>query len=209
MNDKKLLISIVEDDPAVLEMLDLLLQEQGYDTKTYLNPTLFLAEVHKLEINCIVSDVCMPGLNGLEMQQKLKSLNLELPVIFLTGVGDIKMAVQAMRDGAIEFLEKPIDTDRLFVCIEEALCVNQRLIEKEKSLKQFVESYERLTKREKEVLALIVEGSTNKSIGAKLNIAESTVEIHRSRVMKKTEAQSSAHLIKMALTARIPAYPIQ
>ncbi len=207
MDTKTPVVAIIEDDPPVLQMLDILLKSEGYDTVIYENPKPFLSDIKNLNINCILSDVCMPGLTGLEMQQKLKEFNIVVPVIFLTGKADVKMAVQAMRDGAVEFLEKPVVAETLFECLKDALTIDAELTERTIAAKEFSENYQLLTKREKEVLALIVEGSTNKSIGAQLNIAESTVEIHRSRVMKKSNAKNCAHLIRMVLTSGIGLTP--
>jgi len=197
---KKPTIYIVDDDDGMRRALTVLMQTVGYNAVAFERPTEFL---HKLDPNqpgCLVLDVRMPEMSGLEVQQQLNRNGSMLPVILITGHGDIPMAVQAMKDGAFDFLQKPFRDQDLLDRINGAIkqdAENREIVERHADLKRRVES---LTPREHEVMALVVDGRANKVIAIDLGLSERTVEIHRANVMEKMQARSVAHLVKMHLT---------
>jgi len=193
-------IYVVDDDDSMRQAIALLLRTVGYTPIVFARPTEFLAKFDANVHGCLVLDIRMPEMSGLELQQQLIRSGAILPVIFITGHGDIPMAVQAMKDGAFDFLTKPFRDQDLLDRINGALkqdAENRAAIEKHADLRRRVES---LTPRENEVLDLIVEGKANKVIAIDLGLSERTVEIHRANVMEKMGARSVAHLVKMHLT---------
>ena len=193
-------IYIVDDDDSMREAIALLLRTVGYTPVVFSRPTDFLAKFDANTHGCLVLDIRMPEMSGLEVQQQLNKTGAILPVIFITGHGDIPMAVQAMKDGAFDFLTKPFRDQDLLDRINNALkqdAENRAAIDKHADLRRREES---LTPREREVLGLIVEGKANKVIAIDLGLSERTVEIHRANVMEKMGARSVAHLVKMHLT---------
>ena len=194
------LIYIVDDDDSMREAIELLLRTVGYQTVPYGRASEFLAKYNPEQHAVLVLDVRMPEMSGLEVQQQLNRAGAMLPVIFMTGHGDIPMAVQAMKDGAFDFLTKPFRDQDLIDRINTALKQdkeNRAQIEKHADLRRRAES---LTAREREVMALVVDGKANKVIAIDLGLSERTVEIHRANVMEKMGARSIAHLVKMHLT---------
>ena len=193
-------IYIVDDDDSMRQAIALLLRTVGYTPVVFARPSEFLAKYDANVHGCLVLDIRMPETSGLEVQQQLNRSGAILPVIFITGHGDIPMAVQAMKDGAFDFLTKPFRDQDLLDRINNALkqdAENRAAIEKHADLRRRVES---LTPREREVLHLIVEGKANKVVAIDLGLSERTVEIHRANVMEKMGARSVAHLVKMHLT---------
>jgi len=193
-------IYVVDDDDSMRQAVALLLRTVGYTPVVYARPTEFLAKYDPDQHGCLVLDIRMPEMSGLEVQQQLNRSGALLPVIFITGHGDIPMAVQAMKDGAYDFLTKPFRDQDLLDRINSALkqdAENRVAVERLADLKRREES---LTPREREVLALIVDGKANKVIAIDLALSERTVEIHRANVMDKMGARSVAHLVRMHLT---------
>ncbi|HWK73139.1 MAG TPA: response regulator transcription factor [Povalibacter sp.] len=193
-------IYVVDDDDSMRQAVALLLRTVGYTPVVYARPTEFLAKYDPDQHGCLVLDIRMPEMSGLEVQQQLNRTGSLLPVIFITGHGDIPMAVQAMKDGAYDFLTKPFRDQDLLDRINSALkqdAENRAAVERLADLKRREES---LTPREREVLALIVDGKANKVVAIDLSLSERTVEIHRANVMEKMGARSVAHLVRMHLT---------
>lgn len=190
---------IVDDDEAVCDSLQLLLKTVGLESKAFPDGKSFLDAFDDDRPGCVVVDLRMPGMSGLELQDALHQRRSMLPVIFITGHGTVDSAVHAMRAGAIDFLQKPFDDQELLDTIQRSI---QRDRDSRHSLAAREELLERsatLTNREREVMALVVEGHANKVIAYDLDVSERTVEIHRSRVMKKMKANSLPHLVRMAL----------
>lgn len=193
-------IYVVDDDDSMRQAIALLLRTVGYTPIVFSRPNDFLAKYDPNVHGCVVLDIRMPEMSGLEIQQQLNRSGAILPVIFITGHGDIPMAVQAMKDGAFDFLTKPFRDQDLLDRINTALkqdAENRAAIEKHADLRRRMDS---LTPREREVLELIVEGKANKVVAIDLGLSERTVEIHRANVMEKMGARSIAHLVKMHLT---------
>jgi len=193
-------IYIVDDDDSMRQAVALLLRTVGYNPIVFSRPADFLAKFDPNVHGVLVLDIRMPEMSGLEVQQQLNRTAAILPVIFITGHGDIPMAVQAMKDGAFDFLTKPFRDQDLLDRINGALkqdAENRAAIEQHSDLRRRAES---LTPREREVLELIVEGKANKVVAIDLGLSERTVEIHRANVMEKMGARSVAHLVKMYLT---------
>jgi len=197
---KKPTIYIVDDDDGMRRALTVLMQTVGYNAIAFERPTEFLQKLDPNQPGCLVLDVRMPEMSGLEVQQQLNRNGSMLPVILITGHGDIPMAVQAMKDGAFDFLQKPFRDQDLLDRINGAIkqdAENREIVERHADLKRRVES---LTPREREVMVLVVDGRANKVIAIDLGLSERTVEIHRANVMEKMQARSVAHLVKMHLT---------
>ena len=197
---KKPTIYIVDDDDGMRRALTVLMQTVGYSAVAFERPAEFLQKLDPNQPGCLVLDVRMPEMSGLEVQQQLNRNGSMLPVILITGHGDIPMAVQAMKDGAFDFLQKPFRDQDLLDRINGAIkqdAENREIVERHADLKRRVES---LTPREREVMALVVDGRANKVIAIDLGLSERTVEIHRANVMEKMQARSVAHLVKMHLT---------
>jgi FixJ family two-component response regulator len=193
-------IYIVDDDDGMRRALTGLMTTVGYHPVPFARPSEFLAQFDPKQPGCLVLDVRMPEMSGLEVQQQLNRTGTLVPVILITGHGDIPMAVQAMKDGAFDFLQKPFRDQELLDRINAALkqdAENRAAVERHADLKARAES---LTPREREVMALVVDGKANKVIAIDLGLSERTVEIHRANVMEKMGARSVAHLVKMHLT---------
>ena len=188
---------VVDDDISVRESLEGLLRSAGWRVETFVSAADFLAYPRTNVPCCLVLDVSLPDLNGLELQQRLDDRR-ELPIVFITGHGDIPMSVRAMKAGAIEFLTKPFKADALLDAVRGAIERSTAALSRETELKTLRESYAALSRREREVLELVVSGKLNKQVGGELGISEITVKAHRGRVMRKMKAGSIADLVKMA-----------
>jgi FixJ family two-component response regulator len=196
---RKPVIYVVDDDEGMRRALTVLMTTVGYQAMAFAKPTDFLEKYDPEQHACVVLDVRMPGMSGLEVQQQLNRRGSILPVILVTGHGDIPMAVQAMKDGAFDFLQKPFRDQDLLDRINAAVKLdgeNRAMLEQLADLKRRAES---LTPREREVMGLVVDGKANKVIAIDLGLSERTVEIHRANVMEKMGARSVAHLVKMHL----------
>jgi two-component system response regulator FixJ len=198
--DVQPIIYVVDDDDGMRRALDTLLSTVGYKTAVYSRPSEFLSQFKPEAHSCLVLDIRMPEMSGLEVQQQLNRRGSMLPVIFITGHGDVPMAVQAMREGAFEFLQKPFRDQDLLDRINHALkqdADNRTNAARRSEVQHRLDS---LTPREKQVMNFIVDGSANKVVAIDLGLSERTVEIHRAKVMEKMGARSVAHLVKLHLT---------
>lgn len=198
MNEK---ISVVDDDPAVLDALHLLLAARGYETECFSSAPAFLDAA--AQSSCIISDVRMPQMSGLEVLAALKKKGDVRPVILLTGHGDIQMAVQAIKQGAYEFIEKPFEAERLLSLVGLAVEKRHSELRDQAALKEAEARYSGLSERQKETMSLIVAGLANKEIAVKLGISPRTVEIHRTWVMNKMAARTVADLVRMGVQLRL------
>jgi two-component system, LuxR family, response regulator FixJ len=197
---RKPVIYVVDDDDGMRRALTVLMTTVGYQPVAFARPAEFLAKYDANQAGCLVLDVRMPEMSGLEVQQQLNRNGALIPVILITGHGDIPMAVQAMKDGAFDFLQKPFRDQELLDRINAALkqdAQNRESVDRLADLRQRAES---LTPREREVMGHVVDGKANKVIAIDLGLSERTVEIHRANVMEKMAARSVAHLVKMHLT---------
>ena len=192
-------VYIVDDDDGMRRALTVLITTVGYHPVAFAKPSEFLAKYDPAQPSCLVLDVRMPEMSGLEVQQYLNKAGSMLPVILVSGHGDIPMAVQAMKDGAFDFLQKPFRDQELLDRINGALKLDAENRESVDRLADLKGREESLTPREREVLALVVDGKANKVIAIDLGLSERTVEIHRANVMEKMGARSVAHLVKMHL----------
>jgi len=191
-------IAIVDDDPSAREGLSSLIRSAGLQVETFESAQEFLARPATEAPSCLLLDLQLPGLSGLELQQRMAEVGLEIPIVFLTGHGDIPASVKAMKAGAVEFLTKPFDDEKLLQAIQEAIERDRRTRQVHAEIHDLRERYESLTAREKEIMQQVVSGLLNKQIAAELNITEFTVKIHRGRVMRKMHADSLADLVRMA-----------
>lgn len=194
-------VYVVDDDDAVRDSLALLLRSVGLQALTFASAQDFLAQAESCVGGCLVLDIRMPGLSGMELLQRLRDQQCELPVIFITGHGDVPMAVEAMKLGALDFLQKPFRDQELLDRIQQALArdsAQQQLRAARQELRQRLED---LTTRERQVLDRLLEGKANKVIAIELELSQRTVEIHRARVMEKMQARSLAELVQLVLRA--------
>jgi FixJ family two-component response regulator len=192
------IVYLVDDDVSVRESLLLLLGYEGLHVEAFASAREFLSHSRSELPSCLVLDVSLPDLNGLELQKLLLTEGVNLPIIFITGHGDVPMTVQAMKAGAVEFLTKPIQADAFCAAVRQALERSEVALRDEGELRALRERHASLSHREREVLALIVAGVLNKQVGIELGISEITVKAHRGRAMRKMQAQSFAELVQMA-----------
>lgn len=192
-------VYIVDDDKAVRDSLRWLIESIKLNVETFSSAQEFLENYRNNTISCLLLDIRMPGLSGLELQQELKQRGIHLPVIFITGHGDVPMAVRAMKAGAYDFIEKPFNDQELLDRIQQALLDYQCSREKQDYYRELKQRVERLTVREDEVMNMVVDGKQNKDIATKLGISTKTVEVHRAHVMDKMGASSVAELVRMAI----------
>lgn len=202
MADKKPTVFAVDDDVAVLESLTLLLRSVGLPAQTYGSASEFLDAYDPAAPGCLVLDVRMPGMSGLELQERLHALGSKLPIIFITAHGDVPMAVKAVKAGAVDFIQKPFRDQELIDKIQRALKVDAHLRMQVADLDEISARLSSLTPREKEVMEGVVAGKVNKVIAHELGLSQRTVEIHRARVMEKMKAKSLAQLVQMVMRAR-------
>ena len=189
-------VYLVDDEPGMLKALSRLLGAEGFTVKTFLSATDFLAEPRP--DGCLVLDVAMPGLDGMELQQRLASNGCGLPVIFLTGHGDIPMSVRAIKSGAVDFLTKPVKDDDLIRAIKIALALSAERVREQVGTDRLRKLHSTLTPREREVMAHVISGKPGKQIAADLGTGEQTIKIHRMRVMNKMQAGSLVELVHAA-----------
>jgi FixJ family two-component response regulator len=196
-------VFVVDDDISVRESLDLLIRCAGWSPEIFASAQEFLAHPRVFAPSCLVLDVSLPDLNGLELQRRIASDRIDMPIIFITGYGDVPITVKAMKAGAVEFLTKPFSDEVLLNAIQHALERSQTALRREAEIGGLRNCYAALTPREREVLTLVVSGLSNKQVGGELGISEITVKAHRGRVMQKMQADSLPNLVKMATRLRI------
>ncbi|MCR9259281.1 MAG: response regulator transcription factor [Pseudomonadaceae bacterium] len=192
-------VFIVDDDEAVRDAIGMLLETVDIPYVTYPDALSFLEQADLNNVNCLVLDIRMPGMSGLELQEKLAAMKVELPIVFITGHGDIPMAVEAMRRGAVDFLRKPFRDQELLDRIQEALSRDAQHRDQAADSHQLKSRIADLTPRELEVFQRVAKGQANKVIAIELGISERTVEIHRSNVMQKTSSRSLADLVRLLI----------
>jgi two-component system response regulator FixJ len=193
------LVHVVDDDPSVRDSLAVLLGSAGFSVRAYDSALAFLKSASDSAAGCVLTDVQMPELNGLELQRRMSELGIRLPVIVMTGHADVPIAVEALKAGATDFLEKPFEEEHLIEAISSAISVSQREHDEAAATAAIVARIATLTPREREVMDLLVAGQPNKTIAYDLGSSPRTVEVHRARVMEKMGARSLAELVRMTI----------
>jgi len=201
------IVFVVDDDVSVRESLELLIRNAGWQPETFESAQEFLSRPRAVVPSCLVLDLTLPGLNGLDLQKRVAVDRTDMPIIFITGYGDVPMTVQAMKAGAVEFLTKPFGDDALLSAIRQALERSRTVLDHEAEIRGLRDCYASLSRREREVMALVVSGLLNKQVGFELGISEITVKAHRGRVMRKMQASSLADLVNMAARLRLAPAP--
>jgi FixJ family two-component response regulator len=201
-------VFVVDDDISVRESLVLLIQNAGWTAVACASAEEFLARPQASSPSCLILDVDLPDLNGLELQRRIAADRSDLPIIFITGYADVPMTVQAMKAGAVEFLAKPFSSNALLGAISHAIARSEDALGREVELRALRESHASLSGRERDVMSLVVAGLLNKQVGAELGISEITVKAHRGRVMRKMKAESLAELVTMASRLRVATAPV-
>ena len=197
------IVFVIDDDASMRRALSYLLQSAGYKVETHSSAEEFLRREHYDGVGCIILDVRMPGLSGMDLQEKLMGSDYRMPIIFLTGHGELSMGVEAMKKGAIDFLTKPCDDEQLLGAVHSAIEKDKQARGNYKEKQEIRGRIELLTPRENEILRYVISGMLNKQIALKLGIAEQTVKIHRGRIMEKLCAESVADLVRLAGKAGI------
>jgi FixJ family two-component response regulator len=201
------IVFIVDDDVSVRESLEPLIQLSGWQSETFASAQEFLSRPRALAPSCLILDVNLPDLNGLDLQKRVAADRTDMPIIFITGYGDVPMSVQAMKGGAVEFLTKPFGDEVLLSAIRDAIERSRVALGHETEMRALRDRHVSLSRREREVMALVVSGRLNKQVGFELGISEITVKAHRGRVMRKMEAHSLADLVTMAARLELAAAP--
>jgi len=198
------LVFVVDDDVSVRESLNSLIDSAGWLSESFASAEEFLSRSKNVPgPSCLVLDVVLPDLNGLDLQRRIAGERSEMPIIFITGHGDVPMTVRAMKAGAVDFLTKPFDGAELLSAIEQAIERNRAALAQEEETKVLRDRYASLTPRERSVMRLVVSGLLNKQVGSELDISEITVKAHRGQMMRKMKAASLPHLVKMAEKLRL------
>jgi FixJ family two-component response regulator len=197
-------VFVVEDDPSMRNALKNLLRSVGLEAQLFASAQEFLDADRPDLPSCLILDVRLPGLSGLDLQRELSAANIHIPIIFITAHGDIPMSVRAMKAGAVEFLTKPFRDQDLLDAIHNSLIQDRVRVQKEGELRELQKRFDSLTSRERELLPLVVSGRSNKEIAAEIGTSEITVKVHRGHLMRKMQASSFADLLRMASDLKIP-----
>jgi FixJ family two-component response regulator len=200
-------VFVVDDDISVRESLELLIRCEGWQPETFASAQEFLDHPRAVVPSCLVLDISLPGLNGLELQKRIANERTDMPIIFITGHGDVPKTVQAMKAGAIEFLTKPFSDEGLLSAIRQALERSRVALGHEAEIQELRDCYASLSPRERQVMALVASGLLNKQVGGELGISEITVKAHRGKVMQKMKAGSLADLVKIATKLGLASAP--
>jgi RNA polymerase sigma factor (sigma-70 family) len=201
------IVYVVDDDAGVRAALQALLRSVGLRSAAFTSTAQFLERKQRNEVSCLILDVRLPGVGGLDFQAELAAAKISIPIIFITGYGDIRMTVKAMKGGAVEFLTKPFREQDLLDAVRIALDRDRARLEHERQTNDLRLKFEALSPREQEVMALVTSGLMNKQIAAEIGVSEVTVKVHRGNVMKKLAARSLADLVRIADTLAIPRKP--
>jgi FixJ family two-component response regulator len=204
MPEQNAIVFIVDDDESVRKSLERLIRSANLEVETFASAQQFLARSRPDVPSCLVLDVRMPGLSGLDLQKRMAENDIEIPIVFITGHGDIPTSVRAMKAGAVEFLTKPFRDQDLLDAIQEAIERDRVALQRQAGMEELRGRYQTLTPREREVMDLVVSGLLNKQIAVDLGISEATVKIHRGQVMEKMRAVSLAELVRMSDKLEIP-----
>ena len=197
------IVFVIDDDVSVRESLELLVRYEGWQAETFASADEFLARPREFVPSCLILDLSLPGFSGLDLQQRIAGERTDMPIIFITGHGDIPSTVQAMKAGAVEFLTKPFTDDALLSAVRQALDRSRIALNQDAESQKLQDCYESLSVRERQVMWLVVSGLLNKQVCSELGIKEITVKVHRGRVMEKMKADSFAELVEMATRLRV------
>jgi len=204
VSSDKPIVFVVDDDISVRKSLESLIRFAGWQPQTFASAQEFLARPRVFVPSCLVLDVALPDLNGLDLQERIAADRNEMPIIFITGHGDVPTTVRAMKAGALEFFTKPYGDDVMLGAIQQAIELSRAALRREAEMRSIRDPYASLTRRERQVMALVVRGRLNKQIGGELGISVVTVKLHRGNMMRKMKADSLAELVNMAVKLRPP-----